>query len=56
MITNQQEGELGLDKAGDATNGEVGDFGYFEVVQCSKEILPILRISRGGNEKIFCIF
>lgn len=51
MITNQQEGELELDEAGDTTNGKVGDFGYSEVGQCSKEILPILRISCGGDEK-----
>jgi hypothetical protein len=48
---DQQEGESGLDGAGDAENGEVGDFGYSEVVQCSKEIFPIMGISCGGNEK-----
>lgn len=48
---DQQEGESGLDGAGDAENGEVGDFGYYEVVQCSKEIFLILGISHGGNEK-----
>jgi hypothetical protein len=41
---DQQEGELGLD-------GEVGDFGYFEVVQYAKDIYPILGISCGRNEK-----
>jgi hypothetical protein len=41
---DQQEGELGLD-------GEVGDFGYSEVVQCAKDIYPILGISWRGNEK-----
>lgn len=39
---DQQEGELGLD-------GEVGDFRY--VVQCVKDIYPILGISWRGNEK-----
>jgi hypothetical protein len=42
--SDQQEGELGLD-------GEVGDFGYSEVVQCVKGIHPILGISCGGKEK-----
>jgi hypothetical protein len=29
----------------------VGDFSYAKVVQCLKEIFPILGISCGGNEK-----
>jgi hypothetical protein len=41
---DQQEGELGLD-------GEVGDFDYSKVVQCAKDIYPIMGISCGGNEK-----
>jgi hypothetical protein len=41
---DQQEGELGLD-------GEVGDFGYTKVVQCAKDIYPILEITCGGNDK-----
>jgi hypothetical protein len=40
-----------LDEASDTTNGEVGHFGNSEAMQCTKEILPILRISCGGNEK-----
>jgi hypothetical protein len=59
--SEQQEGEIGkgvalclldgLDGAGDNDVGEVGEFVYFEIVQCTKEITPIVGISCVGHEK-----
>jgi hypothetical protein len=42
-----------LDGAGDGEVGEVGEFGYLEVVQCAKEIYPIVGISCVGHGKQF---
>lgn len=57
----QQEGEIGkdvaqclldgLDGASDGEVGELGEFGYYKVVQCVKEIYPIVGISHVGHEK-----
>ena len=59
----QQEGEIGkgvalcvLDGAGDNKVGEVGEFVYFEIVQCTKEITPIVGISCVGHEKQFWLY
>jgi hypothetical protein len=38
-----------LDGAGDSEIGEVGKFGYSEVVQSAKEIYPIVGISCVGH-------
>ena len=43
----------GLDGAGDGEVGEVGESGYLDVVQCAKEIYPIVGISCVGHRKRF---
>jgi hypothetical protein len=56
--SEQQEGEIGkgvalclLDGLDGAGDNEVGEFVYFEIVQCTKEITPIVGISCVGHEK-----